>query len=369
MVNTVVVGLQLGDEGKGKVCDYLMQEHDICVRYNGGPNTGATVWVGDKKYKFHHIPVGVIQNKPSYIASTCYVNPLKLLKEIETLKTLGIDVSNLKISPYCHTITETHLMQDSQTEQTSQGVGSTKQGISPCARDKFSRTGFRLHQWNAIEHSSLEKHFVDVSGELNYWIQNKKSILFEGAQGTLLDIDHGLYPWVSTSNNVAGAAAMACGIGPQHINKVVGVFKPYVTYVGNNEFQTEIKDQKLNDLIVELGHEYGTTTGRRRRVGWLSLPLLHYACMVNGVTDLAVTKGDVLEGLEFQMDQDFYDYKDPLWLTNYKANLSLVYPSEMPFSLDSFVSLFNMEFASYGIPKIKYVSTGKERNEMIVSNG
>lgn len=379
-MNTVVIGLQAGDEAKGKICDFLLEEHDICVRYNGSCNTGATVKVKDETYKFHHIPVGVLRNKVSVIAPTCYVNPVKLLKEIEDLKQRGIDVSNtLKISPYAHVITDTHILEDSQNEEKGNGVGSTKQGISPCARDKFSRTGFRLFEWIAIENAGLEKYFVDVSAYLNSAIADGKNILFEGAQGTLLDIDHGNYPYVSTSNNTAGAAAMACGIGPQFITNVVGVFKAYQTYVGSGNFPTEIKDQKLNDLIVELGHEYGTTTGRRRRVGWLSLPLLQYACRVNGVTELAITKGDVLEGLDVKVDKrtvygfnsdiSFYNTTedlDPLWREKYMPVLTSTFDCcQSGFGYRSFVSHFNeMAFLSDTFPQIKYVSTGAERNSM-----
>src|SRR3990167_1975877 len=378
-MNTVVCGLQSGDESKGKISDYLMEEYDICVRYNGSCNTGATVNVGSETYKFHHIPVGVLREKVSVIAPTCYINPIKLLKEIENLKERGIDVDKfLKISPYAHTITDLHIRDDGRNEDVGNGVGSTKQGVMPCAKDKFSRTGIRLFEW---KNRGFEKYFVDVSEYLNNAMGKGKDILFEGAQGTLLDIDHGNYPYVSTSNNTSAAAAMACGIGPQFITNVVGVFKPYMTYVGNGNFPTEIKDEKLNDIIAELGHEYGTTTGRRRRIGWLSLPLLQYACRVNGVTELAITKGDVLEGLDVKMDTrtvyngnsdiSFYNTTedlDPLWREKYQPVLTNSFDCcRTGFGYQSFVSHFNeMAFMSGDFPQIKYVSNGAERNQMEV---
>lgn len=374
-MNTVVVGLQLGDEAKGKICDWLIisEYYDICIRYNGSCNTGATVNLGSETIKFHHIPVGIIQNKVSVIASPCLINPVKLLKEIEDLEDRGINVSRyLKISPYCHAITETHILEDSQKEEKGNGVGSTKQGVMPCARDKFSRTGLRLFECEQTK--QLEKYFVDVPEYLNNAIQTDKHLLFEGAQGALLDIDHGFYPYVSTSNNTAGAAAMACGIGPHFIDKVVGVFKPYMTYVGNNKFPTEITDKNLNDTIAELGHEFGTTTGRRRRIGWLSVPLLQYACQVNGVTELAICKGDVLEGLDINIDKrtvygydsDISFYKnvddiDPLWREKYIPQ----YTSCESFMYESFIRWFNHEYEDR-LPPIKYVSTGPRRDQMKV---
>lgn len=361
-MNTVLVDLQYGDCGKGKIADFLMESHDVCVRYSGGPNTGTTVWINNRKYALHHLPVGLLRNKPSYIASTCLINPFKLKDEIRTLELAGFDVkSNLKISPYCHVITQAHIDKDTRNEETGKGIGSTKQGISPCSQDKYGRTGFRLFEWVGCE--DFKKYFADISDEINSDMNFGLSVLFQSSQGTLLDIDHGFYPHVSTTSNVAGAAPMACGIGPQKIDKVIGVFKPYLTYVGNARFPLEIQDEKMNELIAELGCEYGTTTGRRRRIGWLSLPLLQYACRVNGVTELAMTKGDVLEGLEVKMDQDCKLENDPLFLQNYVPNVRPLYSQ---FSVDSFVSLFNMEFAYDGVPKIKYVSTGKNRDEMKV---
>jgi adenylosuccinate synthase len=360
-MNTVLVDLQYGDSGKGKIADWLMEDHDICVRYSGGPNTGTTVWINDKKYALHHLPVGLLRNKPSYIASTCIINPKKLLKEIKDLKSQGFDVdSNLKISPYCHVISDSHIVIDIQKEDSGTGVGSTKQGMMPCIRDKYSRQGQRLYE--NLEYPELQKYFANVSYELAQARDSHKKILFQSAQGTMLDIDHGGYPFISTTNNVAGFAAGASGFGPQYVNDVVGVFKPYVTYVGNGPFDLEIKNQALNDTIAELGQEYGTTTGRRRRIGWLSIPLLEYACRINGVTKLALTKGDVLEGLEVHIDnRTNFKQSDPLFLQNYKPSFTKFSDK---FTVKEFVTFFNHELTSLTIPDLYYISEGKEREKM-----
>jgi len=362
-VNTVLVDLQLGDCGKGKIADHLMEEHDICVRYSGGPNTGTTVWTNGIKYKLHHLPVGLLRNKPSYIAQTCLVNPAKLMKEIIELKELGFDVDkNLKISPHCHVITQEHIERDIANETSglsSGGVGSTKQGISPCSQDKYARKGIRL-----VEHGGFEKYLADVPLDLNHAIKRGKSILFQSSQGTMLDIDHGNYPFVSTTSNIAGAAAMACGIGPQYINKVIGVFKPYLTYVGVGEFPTEIADEQVNATIAERGYEYGTTTGRRRRIGWLDLPALAYACMINGVQELAVTKSDVLEDMPVQ-------YSDRCLLEN-GASIYLPFDHKYKACLKNADNVRDLLYIvtedlkriyDLGI-RLKYISTGKNREEM-----
>ena len=362
-MNTILVDLQYGDSGKGKVADWLMDYHDICVRYSGGPNTGTTVWIKDKKYALHHLPVGLLRNKPSYIAQTCLINEKKLWQEICDLKMAGFNVDeNLKISPYCHVINDYHITEDTNLENNEKGVGSTKQGIMPCTKDKYSRKGQRLHE--SLEYEQLRKYFANVSYDLAEAAACQKSILFQSAQGTMLDIDHGYYPFISTTNNVAGFAPGASGFGPTNIDEVVGVFKPYVTYVGNGPFDLEIKDQKMNDLIAELGGEYGTTTGRRRRIGWLSIPLLQYACRLNGVTKLAVTKSDILEGLEVYMDDRInFNQSDPLFLQNYKPVFSKFSDS---FTINELIQFFNKEIISKDIPDLHYISEGKERERMRV---
>lgn len=362
-MNTVLVDLQLGDCGKGKIADYLMEGHDICVRYSGGPNTGTTVWTNGTKYKLHHLPVGLLRNKPSYIAQTCLINPAKLMREIIELKELGFDVDkNLKISPHCHVITQEHIDRDVANETSglsAGGVGSTKQGISPCSQDKYARKGIRL-----IDHKGFDRYLADVPLELNHALRNNKSIFFQSSQGTMLDIDHGNYPFVSTTSNTAGAAPMACGVGPQNINKVIGVFKPYLTYVGVGNLPTEIDDENINSRIAERGWEYGTTTGRRRRIGWLDLPALAHACMINGVQELAVTKSDVLEGMKVMYsDRCLLENGASIYLPHdrkYKACLKECdNVSEMLFIvMESLRNIYNLDV------KLKYISTGKDREEM-----
>jgi len=296
MKNTIVVGIQSGDEGKAKVVDALMHEYDACVRFSGGPNAGHTVVLGDKKFKLHHIPAGIISNKPSYLASAMLIYPEKLLEEIENLKKQGFDVDkNLKISPDCHVITHGHISLDSMREDTGRGVGSTRRGIGPCSQAKYGRNGIRIETL-----MEFNKYFADVPLELNHMFNKGKSIIFEGAQGTLLDVDHGTtYPDISTTSNVAGAACSSAGFGPTRITNVIGVFKGgYMTKVGFGPFPTHIVDRKISDPIVEKGNEYGTTTGRKRKIGWLDLPALKYAVRINGCTELAMTKFDVVEGMD-----------------------------------------------------------------------
>lgn len=370
MTISAVVDVMYGDCGKARIVDFLMEEYDACVKTNGGPNSGGRVVIKDKSYKLHNIPASILRNKPSYIAQTCLINPEKLLKEIEYLVDEGFDVrNNLKISPYAHVITQKHILMDTQKEESGSGVGSTKQGISPCSVDKYARQGMRLFECPEVK--QFEKFFVDVSAEINRLHQIGKNVLLQTSQGTMLDPDWGNYPYVSTTSNTSAAAAMGAGIAPYLVQKVIGIMKPYTTIVSTQPFPLEIKDQKINDLIVEKGCEMGTTTGRRRRIGWLSLSLLQYACRVNGVTELAITKGDVLEGLNIQMDQrlieDFTE-NDPLWLTNYQPKLSNTFDCcKSGFDYRSFVSHFNeMAFMSGKLPQIKYVSTGAERNSMEV---
>jgi len=366
-MNTVLVDLQLGDAGKGKIADYLMKDYDICVRYSGGPNTGTTVLSKGVKYKLHHLPVGLLRNKLSYIAPTCLINPDRLIKEINELEAQGFEVkSNLKISPHCHVITQEHIYQDITNETAGSGVGSTKQGISPCAQSKYARKGIRLidSEWRGV----FNHYFTDVSLDLNLAIKQDKNILFQSSQGTMLDIDHGLYPFVSTGSNTAGAAPMACGIGPQYINKVIGVFKPYLTYVGSGSFPTEIKDEQINNAIAEFGGEYGTTTGRRRRIGWLDLPALAYACRLNGVTELAVTKLDVIDKISNVMysDRCIVDNEISIYLPfDGKYSVILKPAQDSKHLLDiveyELKQIYNLDII------IRYISTGRDREEMLIN--
>lgn len=362
-MNTIVVDLQYGDNGKARVCDWLMDKYDVGTKYSGGPNAGGGVLIGNQEYKLHNVPASILRNKPSFIAQTCLINVPKLLEEIQYLKDAGFDVdNNLKISPLCFIIDNYHILEDVKRENTKFGVGSTKSGIMPCMKEKYYREGVRLYQ--SKDGKQLEKYFVNVPYELNKAVSLGKRVLLQASQGCLLDIDHGYYPYISTTNNVSGFAPGACGIGPQYTTDVIGIFKPYTTYVGVGPFPLEITDQEINDKICNQGHEFGTTTGRRRRIGWLSLPLIQYACLINGVTKLALTKGDVLSGMEIYADTRIdMDLSDPLFLQNYKPIFSKLSDS---FTTKEFVYYFNNTLTSLSLPDIYFVSEGRERDNMRV---
>lgn len=261
---TGVFDVDLGDSGKGKIVDYLADKFDCVVKGSGGPNTGASVEVNGKRFKFHHLPVSVLRNKPSYIAAPCLIYPPKLREELEYARSLGMEDSNLKISPNCHVITEDHIARDQAAESTNSGVGSTKRGISPCSSDKYARKGVRLESLK-----EFERYFADVPYELNQTLDQGKSVLFAGTQGFWLDPDYGNYPYVSTTCVTSAAMGMA-GLGPTRIGEVVGVTKCYSTYVGTGPYITEIEDVQLSAEIARRGHEFGTTTSR--------LPLDHVPC-------------------------------------------------------------------------------------------
>jgi adenylosuccinate synthase len=292
---SVLVGLQAGDESKGHATGHVMRSADICCRFSGSCNTGATVVTETgQKFKFHHLPVGIAVNKPSYIGSACLIDPRRLADEIAQYKAFGFDVdTNLRISPDAHIISPEHIERDTENENSGKGVGSTKRGVAFCASDKALRVGRTIDSL-----PEFDRYISDVPYELNVAADNGKHIVFEGSQGFELDVDQGNYPFVSSTNNVSGAICSSCGIAPNRVDRVVGVLKSYSTYVGTGPYITEIHDEALNSLIVDRGHEYGTSTGRRRRVGYINIPMLKRACMVNGCTELFLSKSDVLIGLK-----------------------------------------------------------------------
>ena len=357
----VVVGVQAGDEAKGRVCAHLMDEADICCRYSGANNTGATVYASSgQKYKFHHLPVSIAANKPSYIGAACLIDPRRLLEEINLYKSYGFDVdSNLRISPDCHVITEAHIQRDSANEDAGKGVGSTKRGVSPCSMDKYARKGVKLETLG-----EFDRYFANVPQELNRAIDQDKSVVFEGSQGYALDIDQGNYPYVSTTTNVSGGACSSCGVGPTRITEVVGVTKCYSTYVGTGPYTTEVQDQALNECIADRGHEYGTTTNRRRRVGFLDLPALKQACLVNGCTSLALTKSDVLKGLTmkycvgYELDGTQLDSM-PVKRSDYNRCIPIYQEIQVRTGRE-FIPIVEQ---AVGIP-VKYFSFGAERNAL-----
>ncbi|MFB0534583.1 MAG: adenylosuccinate synthase [Anaerolineae bacterium] len=337
MPGIVVVGAQWGDEGKGKVTDLLAEQAQVVVRYQGGNNAGHTVVVGQQTLKLHLIPSGI--HRPGVlcvIGNGLVVDPRALVAEMDELEANGLDTAGLRISANAHLVMPYHLMLDGIEEERRGGksIGTTRRGIGPTYTDKMARYGLRvqdlldmavfeeklsqaLEQKNALltavyskeplEMGSILKeyeacaerlrpHIVDASLLVHEALIQGQNVLFEGAQGTLLDIDHGTYPFVTSSSPVSGGACTGVGIGPRHIDGVIGVSKAYTTRVGAGPFPTELSDA-VGDHLVEVGREYGTTTGRRRRCGWFDGVILGYAARVNGLTGLALTKLDVLSGL------------------------------------------------------------------------
>jgi adenylosuccinate synthase len=331
--STVVVGAQWGDEGKGKIVDLLAQESDVVCRYQGGPNAGHTIVAGGETFKIRQTPSGVISGKTSVIGAGCVVDPQVLLDELDELAARGIDVSVVVLSGNAHLIMPWHVAIDQASERRlgKLQIGTTRRGIGPAYADKASRIGIRVQDVldpkilrQKIEVALAEKNLwleriyesepfdleevweryagyaerlapyvADVSLLVDRALEDGRNVLFEGAQATLLDLDHGTYPFVTSSNPIASGAPTGVGIGPTRIDRVLGVSKAYVTRVGEGPFPSEIvgPDQ---ERLRELGGEYGTVTGRERRCGWLDLVALRYAVRVNGMTSLALTKLDVL---------------------------------------------------------------------------
>lgn len=337
MSATVLVGSQWGDEGKGKIVDLISEGFEIVVRYQGGANAGHTVEIGDQKYILHLIPSGILrENKICVIGNGVVIDPTALLEEIELLKRNNIDVKGrLFISQNAHLIMPYHKLLDSINESGENKIGTTGRGIGPCYIDKYARKGIRivdllnrtelekkirtnLKEKNEIlqkihSHAGLDvdkivkeylefdsiidKYIKDVPSYLNQALDKGKSILLEGAQGTFLDIDHGTYPYVTSSNPTSGGACTGSGIPPTKINAVIGIVKAYTTRVGNGPFPTELLD-KDGEKLRKVGAEFGATTGRPRRCGWFDAFLVAYSKMINGITSVALTKLDVLSSFE-----------------------------------------------------------------------
>ena len=336
MPGIVIVGAQWGDEGKGKVVDLLAERADGVIRFQGGNNAGHTIVRDGETWKFHLIPSGILYpGKRCIIGNGVVVDPKVLCQEIDELRGRGVDVDGLKISSNAHVIMPYHLMLD-QAGEAKLGkleIGTTKRGIGPCYTDKVARLGIRMQdlldekilkkkiaaaldpkklvlrpyakdidlfsmaeEYLTYGHR-LEQHIADTVALAWEMLDGGATVLFEGAQGALLDIDHGTYPFVTSSNPIAGAACVGAGVGPKDIDEVWGVSKAYATRVGAGPFPTELDDE-VGERIREAGGEFGTTTGRARRTGWLDIVALRYAARVNGLTHLAVTKLDVLTGFD-----------------------------------------------------------------------
>jgi len=334
---TVIVGAQWGDEGKGKIVDLLAQQSDVVCRYQGGPNAGHTVIVDGETFKFRQLPSGLLSGKVSVLGNGCVVDPEVLLGEMDGLEERGVSVEPLRVSGNAHLIMPWHIALDGASERRlgKLQIGTTRRGIGPAYADKAARIGIRVQ--DLLDPKILRQKIETALAEKNVWLERVydlepfeldavaeryegyaqrlrpfvadtsllvhralvegKHVLLEGAQGTLLDLDHGTYPFVTSSNPVAGAAATGIGIGPTRIDEVIGVAKAYVTRVGAGPLPSEM-EESLAVQVRELGQEYGTVTGRERRPGWLDLVALRYAVRLNGIRSLALTKLDVLSGFE-----------------------------------------------------------------------
>lgn len=337
MATYVVVGLQYGDEGKGKITDVLSAKSDYVVRFQGGDNAGHTVYAGEEKFVLHLLPSGVLQCKGKcVIANGVVVNPKAFLKEIGQIEEKGMRTDHVFISRRAHVIMPYHILLDTYREEEEGGtqLGTTKKGIGPCYEDKIARVGIRMVDLLNPEvlaekikknlktkNSLFEKYFekpkldfdeiyneflalgetlkdriVDTEVELNQAIRDGKNILFEGAQAAMLDIDFGTYPYVTSSSPTTGGVCSGAGVPPTSLENLIGVAKAYTTRVGNGPFPTELNDE-VGAEMRKVGNEFGATTGRPRRCGWLDLVSLKHATMINGINNLVITKLDVLSGI------------------------------------------------------------------------
>ena len=412
----VLLGLQWGDEGKGKIVDVLTPKYDIIARFQGGPNAGHTLEFEGIKHVLHTIPSGIFrENVINIIGNGVVIDPIILKHEIEELEKLNVDVTKkLLISKKAHLILPTHKLLDKASEKAKGKlkIGSTLKGIGPTYMDKTGRNGLRVGDilsvnflekflrlkdkhfqlLNDIEddYSIMEKEFlesieflkrfehIDSEHYLNNAIKNSKKVLAEGAQGTLLDIDFGTYPFVTSSNTISAGTCTGMGVAPNKINNIIGIFKAYCTRVGSGPFPTELNDdtgQKMRDI----GHEYGATTGRERRCGWIDLPALKYAIMINGVTELCMMKADVLDSFEeinvcthYNINGEEFDYfpfeigKDtiPVYksLKGWNTDITnLIDQNNLPKELLDYIHFLEAELE---VP-IKIVSVGPNRSATI----
>ena len=363
MSTVVVVGTQWGDEGKGKITDFLAESADVVARYQGGNNAGHTILIDDKKYKLSLIPSGVFyENKVCVIGNGMVINPAALIEEINYIHDHGFTPNNLVISDRAHVIMPSHIVLDALDEDRKgdQKIGTSRKGMGPCYMDKVARNGIRIadlmdaeefelklrqmmQEKNQVlqqvygvepldveqtlkqylEYAEVIRHYVtDTSVVLNGAIDENRKVLFEGAQGVMLDIDQGTYPYVTSSNPSAGGVCIGSGVGPSKIQQVIGVAKSYTTRVGDGPFPTELNNE-IGDFIRETGHEYGTVTGRARRVGWFDSVVVRHARRVSGITGLSLNSLDVLSGLETVKICTGYKYRDEI-ISHYPASLKML---------------------------------------------
>lgn len=421
MAVTVVVGTQWGDEGKAKVIDLLAASHDIVARYQGGHNAGHTVVIGDQKYALQLTPSGVFYDSVTPVIGNGVVVDLPtLFKEIDSLESRGISTARLKVSSLAHLIFPWHQSMDAALEANrGEGkIGTTLKGIGPAYVDKVRRSGIRVGEVMNVsafeqkirdralaantELASVGADLIDVDDVVSTFVslaqrlqpyvadtvnlvhdarERGEAILLEGAQATFLDVDHGTYPFVTSSNPVSGGAAVGSGLGPRHIDRVVGIAKAYTTRVGMGPFPSELTDE-LGDALVEIGREFGTVTGRRRRTGWLDTVMLRHATRVNSLTDIALTKLDVLDtfdeikvcvayrigGKEVRHYPDTVERLaevEPVWetLPGWKSSTEGITSFDaLPASAQQLVAIVERET---GIP-VSMVGTGPSRDAMVV---
>ncbi len=364
MANVVIVGTQWGDEGKGKIVDLLAEHAHMVVRFQGGNNAGHTMVVGGEQFICHLIPSGILQDKTCIIGNGVVVDPAVLLEEIDNLSNRGINIGEdrLLVSERAHLIMPYHRSVDHAREQFKgdKKIGTTGRGIGPAYEDKATRRGIRFvdlldpnvftekvntildeknfYLKNYLSADTLDAqeiidqyqiylqrlapHVANTSVIINEAIKNGQNIMFEGAQGTHLDIDHGTYPFVTSSNTIAGNACCGSGVGPKQIDEVIGIVKAYTTRVGAGPFPSELFDD-IGDQIQQKGAEFGATTGRRRRCGWLDTVILRNSVRLNGLSGLAITKLDVLDGLESVKICTGYEYKDEI-IKDFPASLDVL---------------------------------------------
>ncbi len=415
----VLLGLQWGDEGKGKIVDYFAPHYDIIARFQGGPNAGHTLYVNDKKVVLHQVPSGIFhENTTNLIGNGVVLDPVTLKRECDTIRSFGVDYrKNLYISERTHLILPTHRALDKASELSkgTEKIGSTLKGIGPAYMDKTGRNGLRVgdlldksfttqyiklrlkHQklldslnfhedisaWEEEFFEALEfmKEFKIVNGEyfINDRIRQGKKVLAEGAQGSMLDVDFGTFPFVTSSNTISAGVCTGLGVPPQKIRDVIGVTKAYCTRVGGGPFPTELHDAAGEELR-KIGNEFGATTGRPRRCGWIDLVALNFACMVNGVTKLVMTKADVLDAFDelkvctsylvngkkvdqvpFQLtrvtvEPELKSFKG--WKTDITALQSA---GSLPAVMKQYVAFIN----EYLGVKVAYISNGPGRDQLI----